>query len=125
MAIDARATQTNVYRDVVLDLPDRPDEGRAGSNVALIKDFSDRSHWPVMRALDYRVEKVIDMLLAGDLNLRIEVGRSPIPALRNDAVEDSTGPMLIIDPRQQNTEFGCDTGPGFLLQAALAQHPFE
>ena len=26
---------------------------------------------------------------------------------------------------QQNTEFGCDAGPGLLLQAALAQYAFE
>jgi hypothetical protein len=30
-----------------------------------------------------------------------------------------------VDPRQQGAEFGCDTGSGFLLQAALAQHAFE
>ena len=78
-----------------------------------------------MRTLDDAVEKVIGMLLAGKLNLRIEVDRPPIPALRDDAVKDCSGPMLIINPRQQNAKFGCDTGPGLLLQAALAQHAFE
>ena len=78
-----------------------------------------------MRTLDDAVEKVIGMLLAGELNLRVEVNRSPIPALRNDAVEDCSGPMLIIDSRQKNAEFGCDTGPGLLLQRPLAQYPFE
>src|SRR5215469_10359158 len=78
-----------------------------------------------MRTFDDRVEKVIGMLLAGELNLRIEVGRSPVPALRNDAVEDCSGPMLIIDPRQKNAEFGCYTGPRLLLQRPLAQDAFE
>ena len=75
-----------------------------------------------MRTLDDAIEKVIGMLLAGELNLRVEVDRSPVPAVRNDAVEDCSGPMLIIDPRQQNS---CDTGPGLLMQRPLAQHAFE
>src|SRR6516165_11557031 len=33
--------------------------------------------------------------------------------------------MLIVDPRQENAEFGCDTGPRLLLQRPLAQHAFE
>ena len=33
--------------------------------------------------------------------------------------------MLVIHPRQQNAEFGRNTGSGLLLQAALAQHAFE
>src|ERR1700746_3637613 len=33
--------------------------------------------------------------------------------------------MLIINPRQYNTKFGCDTGPGLLLERPLAQHAFE
>jgi hypothetical protein len=128
LAIGARAAQAKVNRDIVLDLPDCPDEGGAGSkqaDIALIKGFGDRSHWPVMRTLDNRVEKVIHMLLAGELNLSIEVGRSPVPALRDDAGENCPGPMFVIDPRQQDAEFGCDTRSGFLLQAALAQNHFQ
>ena len=33
--------------------------------------------------------------------------------------------MLVIHPRQQNAEFGRNTGSGLLLQAALAQNAFE
>src|SRR5262247_2405740 len=99
LAIDARAAQAKVNRYIVLDLPDRPDQGGAGSkhaNIALIKKFGDRSHGPVMRTLDDGVDKVIGMLLASELNLRVEVGRSPVPTVRNDAVEDCSGPMLIV-----------------------------
>src|SRR6516164_2267299 len=78
-----------------------------------------------MRTLDDAVDKVIGMLLAGEFNLRVEVDRSPVPALRDDAVKDCSRPMLIIDPGQENAKFGCDTGPGLLLQAAFAQHAFE
>src|SRR5215471_10249799 len=78
-----------------------------------------------MRTLDDAVEKVIGMLLAGELDLRVQVDSAPVPALRDDPVEDCSGPMLIIDPQQKNAEFGRDTGPGLLLQAALAQHAFE
>src|SRR5262249_4992749 len=78
-----------------------------------------------MRTLDDAIEKVIGMLLAGELDLRVQVDSAPVPALRDDPVEDCSGPMLIIDPRQENAEFGRDTGPGLLLQAALAQHAFE
>ena len=53
-----------------------------------------------MRTLDNAVEKVIGMLLAGELDLRVEMGRSPVPAVRNDAIKDCSGPMLNIDPRQ-------------------------
>ena len=53
-----------------------------------------------MRTLDNGVEKVIGMLLAGQLNLRVEMDGPPIPALRDDAVEDCSGPMLIINARQ-------------------------
>src|SRR5262245_44835433 len=56
------------------------------ANIALIKEFGDRSHGPVMWTLDDTVEKVVDMLLAGELKLRVEVDRSPVPALRDDAV---------------------------------------
>ena len=52
-----------------------------------------------MRTLDDAVEKVIGMLLAGELNLRVEVDRSPITALRDDAIKDCSGPMLIVNPR--------------------------
>src|SRR5215831_2040214 len=117
-----------VNRDIVLDLPDCADEGGAASehaDIAFIKEFGDRSNWPVMRTLDDAVEKVIGMLLAGELDLRVQVDGAPVPALRNDAVEDCSGPMLIIDPRQENAELGCDTGPGLLLQRPLAQYAFE
>jgi hypothetical protein len=103
LAIDARAAQPKVNRDIVLYLPNRSYEGGAGSkqaNIALLKEFGDRPHWPVMRTLDNAVEKVIGMLLAGELNLCVEVDRSPVPTVRNDAVEDCSGSMLIIDPRQ-------------------------
>ena len=53
-----------------------------------------------MRALYDRVEKVIGVLVAGQRNLNVEVGRSPIPALLNDSVKDGSGPMFVIDPRQ-------------------------
>ena len=68
-----------------------------------------------MRTLNDAVEKVIGMLLAGELNLRAEVNRSPVPAVRDDTVKDCSGAMLIIDPRQENAEFGCDTGTRLLL----------
>jgi hypothetical protein len=45
-----------------------------------------------MRTLDDAVEKVIGMLLAGELNLRVEVDRSPVPALREDAVKNCSRP---------------------------------
>jgi len=70
------------------------------AHIALIEEFGDRPHGPVMRTLDDAVEKVIGMLLAGKLNLRIEVDRPPVPPLREDAVEDCSRPMLIINPRQ-------------------------
>jgi hypothetical protein len=53
-----------------------------------------------MRTLDDAVEKVIGMLLAGELNLRVEVDRSLVPALRDDAIKDCSCPMLIVNPRQ-------------------------
>jgi hypothetical protein len=52
-----------------------------------------------MWALDDRVEKVVDVLLAGKFKLNIEVGRTPVPPLRDDAVQDCSCPVLIIDPR--------------------------
>src|SRR5690348_1274105 len=78
-----------------------------------------------MRTLDDGVEKIIRMLLVGKRSLSIEMDRSPVPALRDDARKDCSSPMLVIYARQQNAEFGCDTRPGFLLQAALAQYAFE
>jgi hypothetical protein len=103
LAIGARAAQAKVNCDIVLHLPDRPDEGGAGSkqaDIALIKDFGDRSHRPVTRTLDDRVEEIIGMLLAGKLNLRVEMDGPPVPALRDNAIRDCSGPMLIINPWQ-------------------------
>src|SRR5438445_12341995 len=65
------------------------------------------------------------MLVPRERGGGIEVHRSPIPSLRDDAGEASAGAMLIIDPRQQNAEFGCDAGPGLFLQAPLAQHALQ
>jgi hypothetical protein len=62
LAIGTCPAQANVDGDIVLHLPDRPDEGGAGSkqaDIALIKHLGDRSHGPIMRTLDDRVEKVI------------------------------------------------------------------
>ena len=53
-----------------------------------------------LRQIEGNYEKVIGMLLAGELNLSVEVDRSPVPALRDDAIKDCPGPMLIINPRQ-------------------------
>lgn len=100
MISDARAAKREINRDVVLQLPHRADEGGAGSkhaNIVLIKDFSDWSHGPVIRTLDDRVEKVVGILLAGELNVNIEVACSPVPTL---GVKNCSGPMFIIDPRQ-------------------------
>src|ERR1700739_3315269 len=90
-----------------------------------MENLGDGPNHPVVRTLDDSVEKVIRMLLAGERNLRIEVDRSPVPALRDDAVKDCSSPMFVINPWQQNAEFGCDAGPGLVLQAALAEHTFE
>src|SRR6266550_1991843 len=128
MIVDARAAHGEVDRDIVLNLPDRSDEGRAGpkqANIALIEDFGGRPHDPISRALNDRVEKVVGVLLPSERSGGIEVYRSPAPPLRGDAGKTNAGAALVMDPRQQDTEFGCDAGPGFLLQAALAQHAFE
>ena len=86
MIIDPRAAKREINRDIVLHLPDHPDERGPGSkraNIALIKDFSDRSHGPVIRTFDDRVEKVVGTLLAGELNFNVEVACSPVPTLRD------------------------------------------
>jgi hypothetical protein len=53
-----------------------------------------------MRALNDAVEEVIGVLLAGKLDLNVQVDGPPVPALRDDTVKDCTGPMLIIYSRQ-------------------------
>ena len=103
LAIDARAAHAEVDRNIVPDLPDCPDEGGSASehaDIAFIKEFGDRPHRPVMRTLDDAVEKVIGMLLAGELDLRVQVDGASVPALRDDAVKDCSGPVLLIDPGQ-------------------------
>ena len=111
-----------------MHLPDRPEQRGTGAkqtDIAFVEYFGDGPHHPVVRALDNGVEKVIGVLLSGKLNLSIEVRRSLVPALRDDTGEARTCPMFVIDPRQQDAELGCDAGPRFLLQAALAQHRFQ
>jgi hypothetical protein len=128
VVIDMRSPQAEVDCDIVLHLPDRPDQRGTGAkqaNLAFVKDFGDGPHHPVVRTLDDGVQKIIGVLLAGKLDLSIEVHRRPVPALRDDAGKDCSSPMFVIDSRQQEAEFGCDTGPELLLQAALAQHTFE
>src|SRR5947207_1392445 len=126
--VDAGAAHPEVDRDIVLDLPDRSNEGRAYSkqaNIALVENLGNRPHDPVARTLDNRVEKIIRVLLPGERNLCIEMHCSPIPSLRDDPGKACPGAMLVIDPGQQNAEFGRNTGSGLLLQTALAQHAFE
>jgi hypothetical protein len=78
-----------------------------------------------MRTLDDAVEKVIGMLLAGELNLRVEVDRSPVPALRDDAVKDCSGRMLIIDPGNRTPNSVAILGPGFSCSVPSRSTPLS
>jgi hypothetical protein len=58
--IDARAAYREIDRDIILDLPDRADQARAGlelADIALVEEFTYRAHRPVVRALDNGVEE--------------------------------------------------------------------
>jgi len=62
---------------------------------------------PVARAshaiLDDAVEKVIGMLLAGKLNLRVEMDGPPVPALRDNAVDRAARVSLSTQARAAGT----------------------
>ena len=126
--VNSSAAHSEVDRNIVLHLPNRPDQGRTGSeqaNILFVKDLGDGPDNPVVWTLDDRIEEIIGMLLSGERDLRIEVDRSPVPTLRGNGVHNRSSPVLVIDPWQQDAEFGCNAGPGFFLQIALAQHAFE
>jgi hypothetical protein len=55
------------------------------ADIALVKEFRDRPHRPVVRALNNGVENIIGMLVAGQRRTGIEVQGNPIPPLRDDA----------------------------------------
>ena len=128
MVTDARAPHGEVDRDIVLNLPDRPDEGRAGlkpADIALIEEFGDRPHGPVARTLNDGVEKVIGMLLPGERNLSIEVYRSPIPSLREDPGKACPGAMLVIDPGNRTPNSVATLGPGFSWRLPSRRTPLR
>ena len=55
LVIDARSAQAEIDGNIVLHLPDRPDQSRAGlklADIALMEEFGDGPNDPFMRALD-------------------------------------------------------------------------
>lgn len=72
--IDARAADSEIDGDIVLHLPDPPDQRRAGpkqTDIPFVKDFGDRADSSVIRTFDDRAEKVVGVLLAGQRNLGV------------------------------------------------------
>ena len=72
VVVDARAAYREINRNVVFDLPDGADQAGAGlelADIALVKEFRDRPHRPVVRALDNGVDNIIGMLVAGQRRL--------------------------------------------------------
>src|SRR5215831_12371218 len=89
--VDSSAAHGEVDSDIVLHLPDRPDQDRTGSkqaDILLVKSLGYWAHHPVVRTLDDRVEEIIGVLLSGQRDLGVEVDYSPVPALRGDGVHN-------------------------------------
>src|SRR5205823_12820908 len=85
------------------------------ANIAFVENLGNRPHRPVARTLDNHIEKIIRVLFPGERDLSIEMHRPPIPSLRDDPGQACPGAMFVIDPRQQNAEFGRNTGSRLLL----------
>src|SRR5690242_6693508 len=104
MLVNARSAEREINRDIFFQLPDRPD--KSGSrlktpDVALVKDFSDWAHRPVMRAFADQTDEEIGVLLAGQRRRGVEMQGTPLPSLRDDAGKACPGAMLVADTGQQ------------------------
>src|SRR5712671_3130721 len=128
LVIDARSAQAEIDGNIVLHLPDRPDQSRAGlklADIALMEEFGDGPNDPFMRALDDGIDKQIGMPSLGERSCAIDVHRSPAPSLRDDAGKARAGSVLFINPGQQDAELLWDAGPLLLVKAVFAKAAFH
>jgi len=106
VVVSAGAAHRKIDRDSVFNLPDCSDQTGASyklANVELIKEFANRPHWPVVRALDNCTDNVIGMPIAGQRRLNVDMYCRPVPLLREDAEQPDAGAELAI-PSQERIE---------------------
>src|SRR5262249_54628026 len=88
MAADQRPAEAGVEAELVVDLPDRADQARDGArdaDLVLDEHLRHRPHLPLDRPLDDRAEKDVRVVVARERGLAVEMDRSPVEALRDDA----------------------------------------
>src|SRR5262249_42335040 len=128
MAAGERLTETDVEAELVVNLPDRPDQtrDRAGhADLVLYEELGDRSHLPLDRSFDDRAEEEVGVVIARQRGLAVEIDRAPVVALRNDAGNARAQLVAAVAVGQQQPELGRDARPGLVLQDTLAQHVLE
>ena len=105
----------------VADLPDhanKPGNGLLETEFLLIKDLRDRPDLPLRWAFDDAADKNIGVVVSRQRGFCVEVNRSPIAALRDNAGPADANAAVAGAVWQEHAEFGRDAWPGFILKTA-------
>jgi hypothetical protein len=121
VAVGQRVAKSDVEGELVADLPDqadKPGNGLLETEFLLIKHLCDRPYLPFRWAFDNAADENIGVVVSRQCGFRVEVSRSLIPALGNNAGPADANAAVSGAVRQEHPEFGRDAWPGFVLKAA-------
>src|SRR6516165_1417594 len=111
----------HIKGELVADLPDQSDQPRNRlfhAELFLIKKLRHRPHLPLEWTFNDGTDKNIGMMVSRQRSFDIEMDRSPLPALRDNAGPARANAAIASAVRQQHTKFGGDTWSAFVLQNA-------
>jgi hypothetical protein len=126
--VNRRIAHRRVERQLVVHLPYGSDQ--AGKSLRLRDDavridFKNWPDFPFDRSLNDGVEKKLAMLIGREIRGRIEVNRSPVPALRHYSGQPKSDTRSSAGCRQQRTELRGDAGARFVLKDAGLKHVLQ
>ena len=78
-----------------------------------------------MRSFHDRADEQIGAPFAVELRLNIEVNRTPVPALRYDHCPAHAKIRIAGGVWKEHSQFGCNAGPGFVLQDSKQEQVFD
>src|SRR6185369_9558293 len=124
-AIYPGVAEADIQGEMILHLPYRAQKYRSfffGAEGALIIDFGDRTHRPVIRTFDNQARESSQPLITCQLGGDIEMDAAPVPAPAGDAGPFQARAVVGVNSGKKERGF-CSQAPTFLLlQAALLQN---
>src|SRR6266566_320149 len=119
MTVGERMAEGDIEGELVVNSPDQSDEPGDRlfeAELFLIKELRNRPYLPLEWAFNDGANKNIGMMLSRQQGFDIEMNRSPIPALRDDAGPACANAAIAGAVRQQHTEFRSYAWSTFILK---------